>query len=70
MIPVQEYKKKGAAGVVRALQRQSMSLLKIITRETLHASHKVINTQSPNDFIAQVSHFIANSLVELVAPER
>lgn len=41
MIPVQEYKKKGAAGVVKALQRQSISLFKTITRETLHASHKV-----------------------------
>jgi hypothetical protein len=57
MIPVQEYKTKGAAGVLRALQRQSVSLFKTITRETLHASHRV-------------SHFIASSLVELVAPER
>ena len=47
MIPVQEYKKKGAAGVLRALQRQSVSLFKTITRETLHASHKVATHLPP-----------------------
>lgn len=57
MIPVQEYKKKGAIGVLKALQRQSVSLISAITQETLQASH-------------QLSHFIANTLVDLVAPER
>jgi hypothetical protein len=69
MIPVQEYKKNGAIGVIRSLKKESVSLFQTITRETLHASHLVgiikFLTHSP-----QVSHFIANSLVELVSPER
>mmetsp|Transcript_23429 Transcript_23429/g.34384 ORF Transcript_23429/g.34384 Transcript_23429/m.34384 type:complete len:2514 (+) Transcript_23429:183-7724(+) len=56
LIPVKEYKKGGAAGVLKALQKESISLFKTVTRETLHASH-------------QVSHFIANSLVDLVSPD-
>ena len=57
MIPVQEYKKKGAIGVLRAIQRQSMSLISTVTQETLQASH-------------YLSRFVANALVDLVSPER
>ena len=41
LIPVKEYKKGGAAGVLKALQKESISLFKTVTRETLHASHQV-----------------------------
>lgn len=41
MIPVQEYKKNGAVGVLRSLRKESVSLFQTITRETLHASHLV-----------------------------
>jgi hypothetical protein len=54
--PPQEYRANGAVGVLKALRRESLSLLKTVTRETLTASSKV-------------SHFLANTLIDLVTPE-
>jgi hypothetical protein len=54
-IPAQEYKKRGAVGALKGIQKESMSLIKTITRETLNAAH-------------QVSMLIAHSLVSLVTP--
>lgn len=33
----------GALGVLKSLKRESASLVKAITRETLHASHQVLS---------------------------
>jgi len=56
LVPVQEYRVNGAVGVLKALKRESVSLLKTVTRETLTAGSKV-------------SHFLANTLIDLVTPE-
>lgn len=42
--------------MLKALKRESVSLLKTVTRETLTAGSKV-------------SHFLANTLIDLVTPE-
>lgn len=53
-IPMNDYKTTG--GIMRHLRRSTRSLLRTVTRETLHASH-------------QIAMFVANALTELTSDD-